>query len=1015
MAMDNARINSIILKNIKSFSEGNLCFEDGVTVISGENGAGKSTIFEALGYCLFGVDTKSFIGKSEHFVREDESRGEVSVEYTGTDGKDYRVVRKTKGGTSIEVFGDDGWFPLEGVEEPHEIIRKTLGLRSSIELAQQFEEIIGPFQADFITPFILTGVNRRKKFDRVLGIDRWRDLYENTSSWGREISQKISDIEREINFRKTEIQDLPELIRTEKDLKNKRETVEVSLKTANARFSELDKQKSHLETMQKSIVELESELVNAKGKMTGRKEILVEVDGKIEKAEQSVAVVEKAKPGHNAYTEYRSRREKLEQDRVKRDNLSEKINELGQFIAGKKAGMDSETKTITARMKELKRSIEKVENDINEKSTLLETAGKATLSVKDQLEEAEKYRVVFNGKNSPIEEIRRRKQEVETLLDYTLEIEKTIQEKVDKIKAIPELEKRINTHARLEQEISDVRESLALFRHDLNEKKKGLALLKEGVCPFFNEYCLNLEEKDPDTYFRGRIGELNKDIRELELDLKEKEEEMERLKQDQQLLISLRHVQDEVEKDRKKLESQAIRIRDVFKKGDLDDLYSSFMSAVRLNNDSIIHTLNRLEKDVSDFCFSEHLNEIPESLNSLAGTFSKADKAVSGIIEKTVKAIDEEFRTASQLETRVNGDLKHLNDKKREIEDEISSLSKRGAELEHDKSELLLKENEKNDMVTEIEQFKGLDHQLDEAQKKMQENLEDFDAFKEHEKTASEYDGLVERKKKINLEINELEKQISDITTKMDILKTDFNPEELDRVRSRLFELGETRASLDEQLRSIDRELSRYLEEIDKKKKTELEIVRFEKDRNEWEKTREFANFLRNQVFNRIAPNVADILREQVSETANNIYRVISGKNEELFWGDDYSVRLIDMVDGRKRERVDRQLSGGQFMSAVIAIRLALLKTIGSPFAFFDEPTSHLDEERRKNLAEAFRTLNTGGRSWYRQLFLVSHDESFQDISGNLIELALDDKRCTRIINPSLLPSGMSFIRVSVE
>ena len=97
------------------------------------------------------------------------------------------------------------------------------------------------------------------------------------------------------------------------------------------------------------------------------------------------------------------------------------------------------------------------------------------------------------------------------------------------------------------------------------------------------------------------------------------------------------------------------------------------------------------------------------------------------------------------------------------------------------------------------------------------------------------------------------------------------------------------------------------------------------------------------------------------------------------------------MQDGELRERTDDQLSGGQTMSAVVALRLALLQTIGARVAFFDEPTSNLDAARRANLAHAFRAIDVGHEEvtehWYDQLFLMSHDIAFTEVTDQIISL----------------------------
>ena len=97
------------------------------------------------------------------------------------------------------------------------------------------------------------------------------------------------------------------------------------------------------------------------------------------------------------------------------------------------------------------------------------------------------------------------------------------------------------------------------------------------------------------------------------------------------------------------------------------------------------------------------------------------------------------------------------------------------------------------------------------------------------------------------------------------------------------------------------------------------------------------------------------------------------------------------MQDEKPRERTDDQLSGGQIMSAVVALRLALLQTIGARIAFFDEPTSNLDADRRENLAHAFRAIDIGREEvtehWYDQLFLISHDVAFTEVTDQIISL----------------------------
>jgi exonuclease SbcC len=105
--------------------------------------------------------------------------------------------------------------------------------------------------------------------------------------------------------------------------------------------------------------------------------------------------------------------------------------------------------------------------------------------------------------------------------------------------------------------------------------------------------------------------------------------------------------------------------------------------------------------------------------------------------------------------------------------------------------------------------------------------------------------------------------------------------------------------------------------------------------------------------------------------------------SRSLAWNADYSISLE--VDGRVR--TFSQLSGGEQMSAALSVRLALLREMSSiDIAFFDEPTANLDEPRREALAR--QILNVRG---FRQLFVISHDDTFEQATQNLIRVARID------------------------
>jgi chromosome segregation ATPase len=86
-------ISSARLRNFLSFYEGTVSFDQGLTVIVGPNGSGKTSIFHALKFALGSNEKESRYSKWSDFVRHGASSAEVEVTLT-VDGQDRRLLRK---------------------------------------------------------------------------------------------------------------------------------------------------------------------------------------------------------------------------------------------------------------------------------------------------------------------------------------------------------------------------------------------------------------------------------------------------------------------------------------------------------------------------------------------------------------------------------------------------------------------------------------------------------------------------------------------------------------------------------------------------------------------------------------------------------------------------------------------------------------------------------------------------------------------------------------------------------
>lgn len=127
-------ITSIELGNFISHSETKLDFEDGVTVFVGHNGAGKSSIIDAITFGLFGEHTRK---SNKSLIRRGTSQAYVKVRFSARNRK-YEVTRKidakgTLAAQFVEILGDQELVKAAGERRQfgesttHEI-ETTLGL-----------------------------------------------------------------------------------------------------------------------------------------------------------------------------------------------------------------------------------------------------------------------------------------------------------------------------------------------------------------------------------------------------------------------------------------------------------------------------------------------------------------------------------------------------------------------------------------------------------------------------------------------------------------------------------------------------------------------------------------------------------------------------------------------------------------------------------------------------------------------------------------------------------------------
>jgi exonuclease SbcC len=145
-------------------------------------------------------------------------------------------------------------------------------------------------------------------------------------------------------------------------------------------------------------------------------------------------------------------------------------------------------------------------------------------------------------------------------------------------------------------------------------------------------------------------------------------------------------------------------------------------------------------------------------------------------------------------------------------------------------------------------------------------------------------------------------------------------------------------------------------------------------------------NEIQNNIFSRDGP-VATSLRSwalnAISAKASEYLALLNTKIQRIHLAE--KARDISIACNSKTEELDLEsLSGGEKVSVALALRLGMASLLGASnlnLMILDEPTTHLDAERKKSLVGVLSQLsNVSNSETPMQFIIITHDaEIFED------------------------------------
>lgn len=282
-----------------------------------------------------------------------------------------------------------------------------------------------------------------------------------------------------------------------------------------------------------------------------------------------------------------------------------------------------------------------------------------------------------------------------------------------------------------------------------------------------------------------------------------------------------------------------------------------------------------------------------------------------------------------------------------------------------------------------LQAFASLDDEIATQREAMATSRAGHRRYLEHLRIAQALPGRRARVEELQTEKEQLETAQRQTETELEEARAGYDEARHQALTAEHQQLSWKQAALNERLNIERKRLAEVRAKIKVLQQLQVEWKKAEQERELLNMLSEALDFIRKTI-REAGPYVTRALVQTISIEADRIFGdILNDHTMRLRWEEDYGIT----VEQRGNERDFSQLSGGEKMIAALAMRLALLREMSDiRIAFFDEPTAHLDDERRDNLATQITQIKG-----FHQLFVISHDDTFERETHHVLRVSKEN------------------------
>ena len=358
-------------------------------------------------------------------------------------------------------------------------------------------------------------------------------------------------------------------------------------------------------------------------------------------------------------------------------------------------------------------------------------------------------------------------------------------------------------------------------------------------------------------------------------------------------------------------------------------------------------------------------------------------------IEVNIREKPQKEGILSNLESQLDH-LEEMSEKysilKNKFEVELPTLQKEYSEKLKEREPLLMK------LATLKEKQKSMEDvhiKVKETGDKLNSLEKNYKLYQSKKESAIEYPEIERKLKETEKKRSEEEKSLKGWLDKSKNFEGKFNKKEFDTLKNLCAILQKEKGGLEEKVSKAEIDLEKTIEALKELEKSEIKLKHIQEKIASLDAIVGFVANLR-EYFNLAGPKMTKAFLKQINEDASNNYKdIMDDPNLDLMWDNDYLIHVITT----ENDKEIYQLSGGEQMAAALAVRLAILEgRAPTRFAFFDEPTTNLDPERRVNLSKIIQRIKG-----FDQIFVISHDDSFEENIDNVIKFTKEENEVTKV------------------